>query len=332
VTLRFPALGTPLLPEPEVDQADPYLLRVPDPAAAGYPYYLYVTSPGFPVYGSEDLVGWRSLGPSMQPASPAWHWAPCVRYVDGLERPWVMLYSRGKGAGEVLGHQEHRIRRADSLRPEGPFVDSGEVVTEGLDFAIDPDVYAKPDGSLWLAYATDYVEDEPYGTGIAEAPVTPDLRALAGPPRTIARASSTWQVYDPARVMPWKRIPGVDWSRGDTVRWHCLEGPVGLTSPRGEQVMLYSGGNFTGSYGIGVARESPGGRWQDLSTEPATRILQTAPELGVYGPGHCSALVQPDGGAYVCFHFRTAPEALRQFAILALRWDDQGLPTLLGGD
>lgn len=324
----FPPLGTPLLPEPDVDQADPFLLRAPASARTAQTYYLYVTSPGFPVYGSDDLTAWRSLGQSMPPSSPAWHWAPCVRYVEGLARPWVMLYSRGKGAGAVLGHQDHRIRRADSQEPEGPFVDSGEVLSADVDFAIDPDVYTKPDGSHWMAYATDFVRDEPYGTGVAEAEITPDLCALTGPQRTVARASSDWQVYDPARVMPWKRIPGVDWARGDTVRWHCLEGPVGLTSPQGGQVMLYSGGNFTGSYGIGVAVELPGGQWRDLSTDPVSRLLQTAPDLGFHGPGHCSALVQPDGSSYVCFHFRTSPAALRQFAILPLRWDDRGLPVI----
>ena len=38
-------------------------------------------------------------------------------------------------------HIGHAIRRADAVAPEGPFQDSGEVLTPDLDFAIDPDVY-----------------------------------------------------------------------------------------------------------------------------------------------------------------------------------------------
>jgi hypothetical protein len=85
-----------------------------------------------------------------------------------------------------------------------------------------------------LAWAMDVVEDEPYGTGIVEARVSPDLRRIAGPVRVLARPSLPWHLFDAARTMPWKAIPGVDWERGDTVRWSTVEGPVGgLVSPLG---------------------------------------------------------------------------------------------------
>lgn len=53
-----------------------------------------------------------------------------------LKRPFVMLYSRAIGI-ETQAHIGHTIRRADSDRPEGPFVDSGHVLTPDIDFAID---------------------------------------------------------------------------------------------------------------------------------------------------------------------------------------------------
>ncbi len=161
----------------------------------------------FPVYGSDDLVGWHRLGRALRTEHWGSHWAPCVRWVPGLARPYVMLYSRAIGVGEE-GHIGHAIRRADATKPEGPFVDSGHALTPDLDFAIDPDVYRLPDGSLKVAFAMDFVADEPYGTGIVEADIDEALTELRSAPRVLARPRFDWQVYEPARVMPWKSIPG----------------------------------------------------------------------------------------------------------------------------
>jgi glycosyl hydrolase family 43 len=314
--------GVPLCPEPAVDQGDPFLLEAPA-GTHGHRFYVYVSGPGFPVYGSDDLTDWRRLGDSRPAGGDAWSWAPCIRYVAGLHRPWVMLYSRARGAGEVDGHRGHRILRADSERPEGPFVDSGEVLTPDLDFAIDPDVSADPaGGGPLLTFAADYVADQPYGTGLFEAAVRPDLRGLASPPRPVARPRSEWQLYDGARSMPWKEIPGVSWAAGETVRWYTMEGPAALLSPGGRRTLLYSGGNFTGFYGVGVLQADPSGRWMDLSPTPQDCLLAPMPERGVYGPGHCSVLATPAGPdpQVLCFHFRTAPGAPRQFGILPLSW------------
>lgn len=315
--------GTPLAPDPDTDQGDPFLVEVPPGVDGPARYLVFVSGGGFPVYGSDDLVRWTRLGTSLPAAGEAWTWAPCVTYVAGLERPWVMLYSRAAGAGDVEGHRGHRIRRADSVAPAGPYEDSGEVLTPDTDFAIDPDVRLHPGGAV-LTFATDYVDEEPYGTGLAEAPLDAQLRRMTGPVVPVARARSDWQVYDPARSMPWKQIAGVDWRSGATVRWHTMEGPVSLLSPGGVPTMLYSGGNFTGFYGIGVLRRE-GGRWVDTSPTPEDCLLAPVPELGLHGPGHCSVL-DTDGGQLLCFHFRTSPDAPRQFGIVPLRWDENDRP------
>jgi Glycosyl hydrolases family 43 len=327
--------GIPLCPEPDVDQGDPYLVEAPADAS-GYRFYIYVSGPGFPVYGSNDLAAWRRIGDSLPDGSDAWSWAPCVRYVAGLPRPWVMLYSRAAGTGEVDGHREHRILRADSERPQGPFVDSGEVLTPELDFAIDPDVSADPaGGGPLLTFAADYVEDEPYGTGLVQAAISPDLRGLTTAPRPLARPRSEWQLYDRARSMPWKAIPGVSWAAGDTVRWYTMEGPAAVLSPGGRPTVLYSGGNFAGFYGIGVLQQDPAGRWEDLSPTVDDCLLAPMPERGVYGPGHCSVLTTgagPTRRQVLCFHFRTAPGAPRQFGILPLSWAGERPFCAVGGE
>jgi hypothetical protein len=317
--------GVPLCPEPEVDQGDPFLVEAPPSTPGAFRYFVYVSSAGFPVYGSRNLLDWTRIGDSLPSAAGgAWCWAPCVRHLPGLARPWVMLYSRAHGAGELDGHRGHRIRRADSERPEGPFVDSGEVLTADLDFAIDPEVHGGPGGPL-LTFAADYVEDEPYGTGLVQAPVSADLRRLTGPVRPVARPRWDWQVYDPARSLPWKAIPGVSWAGGRTVRWYTMEGPVALVSPAGRPTMLYSGGNYAGFYAIGVLQRARAG-WVDLSRTPEQCLLAPAPERGLHGPGHASVLEIAIGRQLLCFHFRTSPHAPRQFGIVPLAWDDSDLP------
>jgi hypothetical protein len=88
----------PLYPE-DYDQGDPYLLSLPASAGARFRYYVYVTGENarwgraFRVYASHDLLHWEALGAALIADVRRAHWAPCVRYVPGLERPYDMLYA-----------------------------------------------------------------------------------------------------------------------------------------------------------------------------------------------------------------------------------------------
>ena len=326
------AFYRPLCPENR-DQGDPYVIAAPPEARTRYRYYTYVTGENaatgraFPAYGSDDLLTWQPLGETLEADTGRAHWAPCVRHVPGLPRPFVMLYSRGQGLGEAA-HIGHQIRRAHATSPEGPFVDSGHVLTPRLDFAIDPDVYRRADGTLCLAFATDYVLDAPLGTGLAEATIADDLTALTSQPQALARARYRWQVYDAARKLPWMTIPGVNWQT-DTVVWHTLEGPVGgLVSPSGQDVYLYSGGCFFDYYAVGALLRNPDGQIVDVTNESEHFLLQPDPARGFYGPGHCSWLRDHDGDEYLMFHARyRAPDAPRQMSLAPLRWGPDGFPS-----
>jgi GH43 family beta-xylosidase len=334
-----PVSYRPLYPE-AADQGDPYLLAVPEGVAADFRYYVYVTrdetSDGrggrasaevFPAFASNDLVTWTPLGPSLEgDATKHAFWAPCVRYVPGLARPYVMLYSHGAGIGEQA-HVGHQIRRADAERPEGPFVDTGHVLTPDADFAIDADVYRAPDGSLRMAYAADFVDDEPFGTGIVEVAVSDDLTRILSAPAVLARPSEDWHLFHGARLMPWKRIPGVDW-RTDTVRWSTVEAPVGgLVNPRGRRVWLYSGGCYFGFYAVGALVEDDAGRPVNVTRGDRGFVLRSMPEHGFYAPGHCAWFRTPDGRDWLITHARFgSPDAPRNATIVELRWDVDGLP------
>jgi len=334
-----PASYRPLFPEP-ADQGDPYLLAIPEGVAADYRYYVYVTrdqtsdgrggtaTPGaFPAFASHDLATWHPLGPTLDGDATRYaFWAPCVRYVAGLERPYVMLYSHGAGIGEQA-HIGHQIRRADSDRPEGPFTDTGHVLTPDTDFAIDADVYPGPDGSLRMAYATDFVDRAPFGTGIVEVAVSDDLTRVLSSPALLARPSEEWHLFDGARSMPWKDIPGVDW-RTDTVRWSTIEGPVGgLVNPRGRRVYLYSGGCYFGFYAVGALVEDDAGTLVNVTRDGRRFVLGSLPEHGFHAPGHCDWFRAADGREWLVTHARFgSPEAPRNAALVELRWDEDGLP------
>jgi hypothetical protein len=310
-----------MFPEQDVDQGDPFLFEAPaGSGGAGFRFYVIVTSPGFPVYGSDrpaEAGSWVRVGDSFPGVgADPWAWAPCVRYVPELDRPWVMLYSLAAGAGDPQGHQFHKIRRADSVLPGGPYRDSGEVLTADVPFAIDPDVTERADGSLFLSCAADYTDAVPYGTGLFEAPISADLRELLEPLRPMARATAEWQVYLPERSLPWLTIDGVDWAGGGTVAWHTMEGPACLVSPDGRDFALYSGGNFADLYAIGLLARDDSGKWADLSVDYADCLLSQRPADHLWGPGHCSV-----AGGFVAYHYREEPGLPRQFAIATMTWD-----------
>lgn len=321
----------PLYPE-ATDQGDLFILAVPEAAGARFRNYVYTTGGdlaaggAFPVYASDDLATWKRLPDALGTGVVAAHWAPCVVYLAELERPYVMLYSRAVGLGEEA-HVGHVIRRADSTAPEGPFVDTGHELTADLDFAIDPDIYRAADGTLRIAFARDFDQDEPYGTGIGEAPISADLTRIVGPTRVLARPRFDWQVYDPARVMPWKIIPGwIERPAGCSgTRSRLRSG--GLTAPDGGPVYLYSGGCFWGYYAVGALVRDAAGEPVDVTDGERGFVIRPRPEDGFYAPGHCSWLRLPSGEEYLMLHARFgSADAPRPMCLARLRWTEAGLP------
>lgn len=323
-------LYKPLCPQDQ-DQGDPYILEIPAEAGTTFRFYVYVTGDtptggkAFPCYGSHDLAQWEALGPCLEVALVSAHWAPCVQYIPGLEFPFVMIYSRSIGVGEEA-HVGHLLYRAHAKDPEGPFVDSGECLTPDVDFAIDADIYRLRDGSLKIAYALDF-HDEPYGTGIVEAGISEDLRQLTSEPRVLARPKYDWQVYDAARVMPWKQIPGVDWA-ADKIRWSTIEGPVGgLVSPQGMSIYLYSGGCFFGFYAVGAIVDDPKLGPVDVTDGNGDFVLGGDPDHGFFAPGHNTWIKLAGGEEFLMTHARFgSPDATRQFCLVPLKWNEEGLP------
>lgn len=285
--------------------ADPFVLKV------DADYYAYGTgsvidSRAFQVLASTDLVNWRSCGAALElfwvPPEARDAWAPEV--VRGDDGTFYMYYSLGNG------DKNHRIRVARADRPEGPFHDSGRVLTEHEPFAIDPHPFRDADGTWYLFYARDFLDGERVGTAIAVDRLT-DMVTLEGNWRTVVRASADWQIFLANR------------SIYDAVYdWYAVEGPF-VRKKNGRYYCFYSGGAWEQpNYGVSYAvADSPLGPYDDRGAEPS--ILKSVPDR-VIGPGHNSVVEGPDGDDYIVYHAWDPGRSARSMCIDRLRWSTDG--------
>src|SRR3954466_319820 len=143
--------------------ADPFVLRV------GKTYWAYGTAPAaedgkqFPVLQSHDLATWTYAGHALQPLrEPAGvnYWAPEV--AAGDDGRFYLYYS----ATTSQSDEHHRLRVAIAEHPAGPFVDSGAMILPDAGFTIDASPFRdSKTGRSYLFFASDFTDDQPYGTG-----------------------------------------------------------------------------------------------------------------------------------------------------------------------
>ena len=292
--------------------ADPLVLRTKDC------YYAYGTDgPSafarkqsgreFPILQSFDLQSWTFVGGALQMPDglrSLAYWAPEVAESGGV---YYMFYSAGANEG-----QDHKIRVATSEKPEGPFVGGDRPLIHDEPFSIDAHAFRDPQtGNWYLFFAKDYF-DEPVGTGIAVVPMN-DLGAVGGAITPLLRAQSDWQIYERDRFWYDRRWPV----------WYCVEGPF-VVFRQNKYWMFYSGGNWHAEhYGIGCAvADQVTGPYVDARVQQGASVLKTGD--GLYGPGHCSIVVGPDGEDRICYHAWDSEYKARQMHLRSLKWTSDG--------
>jgi hypothetical protein len=222
----------------------------------------------------------------------------------------------------------HRLRRAVADRPEGPFIDQGEVPLElETEFAIDADVYQKYDRQSgrpehFLAYVVEFWNEPRVGVGIVEVRLGSDLARPVSAPRVLVKPSLDVQMYERGRSMPWQ-VGRRDWAAGETVDWHCIEAPIGgLVSPAGSPYYLNSFGSYKDdTYAVGAIREEADGSLTDLATQ-GHAVLRSGVLPGISSAGHPS-LVTPN---LLVSHGRFSPGGERQAFFVPLLWDGDDRP------
>jgi beta-xylosidase len=300
--------------------ADPYILKYKDE------YWAYGTGMRqgdgryFPILHSTDLVHWEIAGGALEPlGEPAGraYWAPEVVEQDGI---FHMYYSASNNESD----DSHRLRKATSTHPAGPFRDHGYPLLPDEGFSIDAHVFQDPkDGQWYLFFAKDFF-DERVGTGIAVVPLDRDMRTPLDRPRTVIRASSDWHIYERNRS-----IYGRTWEA-----WHTIEGPFVLYHS-GLYYCLYSGGSWQSmDYGVGFGvAEHPLGPYRDAWNTEGPAVLRGVPGH-VLGPGHCSVTAGRDGKSeFLVYHAWDVERTARRMCIDPLVWeshDDYDHPRCLG--
>jgi len=295
--------------------ADPFVLKTD----LGYFAYgtdgpdrptLHQTGREFPVLFSQDLVSWSKVGGALEvpPSDKDDHgfWAPEVAFANGV---YTMFYSSGGVEG-----QGHQIQTAIAERASGPFVGMGAPIIPSEPFSIDAHPFCDPlDGRWYLFFAKDFF-DEPVGTGIAAVPLSRDLSQIEDAPKAVFRAQSNWQVFQRDR----------EWYGRLWPTWHCVEGPF-VVYQNERYWMFYSGGNWhADEYGVGCAvAETVLGPYTDPRVKSGPSILRTA--NGLYGPGHNSVVVGPDGEDRICFHAWDSDYRARTLHTAKLKWISGGV-------
>jgi Glycosyl hydrolases family 43 len=314
----------PAPPVPEGGYQNPVFASpgAPDPGvldvgSAHSDYFVFHTGGRFPMLRSPDLVNWTPAGTALQ-ARPGWAastgdwnpWAPSVIERDGPcpgaggPRCFVMFHVARHG---TLVPPTNCIGVAVSPLPEGPYRSLGPLTfTDGrLDASdrppgcgddagysnIDPAPFVDDDGQAYLYLSTGRRCETPapnaecpWDRWISVIPLEDDLLTASGPRQPLFNATTPgWEVgsFGPVVENPWVV------KRGSTY------------------LMLYSGGAYTGRYGMGYATSnSPIGPYVKSASNP---VLAEAE--GVLSPGGGMPVTGPRGGDWLVYHGRRGNRA-----------------------
>jgi beta-xylosidase len=289
-------LGNPLLPT--VTIADPTIRQVGDR------FYLYATDagatePGFAVWSSPDLQTWTSHGMALRFADVGWArrepWAPdCIQVGDRF-----LFYFCA----------DSQVGVAEASDPAGPYRDClGQPLVPFADdlSSIDPMVFRDDDGRSYLLW----------GSGPATW--------LEGKVATVNRCLFIRELAPDLLSFIGEIHP--------TVCSHPMhiEGSY-LIKRAGRYILFWSAGNWNASDGINDYRvcaamaEHPLGPYTPLEAP----ILESAPELGLIGPGHNSILHLADEDRWLIVYHAHNGNEVRHLCIDELSFDAKGCPQRL---
>ncbi len=267
----------PLIPQ----RADPQLLRHAD----GW-YYLMATVPEYDrlelrrarsiagLATAEPLVLWRrhEQGPMSRHI-----WAPELHFIDGR---WFVYFS----AGEAAEPWKIRLWVLENASPDplqGEWIERGQIKTQWDTFTLDATTFEHR-GRRYLVWAQTDPASRDHSTDLylsrMAGPTT-----LQGPQLRLSRPEYAWE----------------------RVRHAVNEAPAVLVS-HGRVLIAYSAAGTGAEYCLGLLWADEGA---DLLNARSWRkspgpVFETSAESGIYGPGHNSFVVEPDGRVLNVYHAR----------------------------
>lgn len=317
-------------------EPDPYVL---DNGGHHNDYWLYRTGNLFPMLHSRDLVHWSSAGTALS-ALPTWvvqsgDWHPWAPSVVNVSQPcpgtsssscYVMFY-----VGLSAQTDANCVAVATSTSPAGPFSDQGPLSNGTLDTSgrpigcgddsgfgvIDPSPFVDPATHLpYLYVSEDWACPQP-------STYCTQTNGHLQPTISVIPLSSNFLQAAGPRTPLFSGDPGSWENAGTSVP--TVEGPSALLH-NGTYYVLYSGGNWRTTYGMGYATgPSPVGPFTKSSRNPI--LTRTATVLS---PGGGDDLVTgPHGRTWLVYHGRSGSyAALRTLRIDPFSWT----PTASGPD
>lgn len=310
LTLIFVALAT-LAPQTayvaspadeESTLVNPLLPSGPDPWVTykdGYYYYMSTTGINLTVWRTRSIADLRRAErkvvwepPSAGPYSRDL-WAPELHFLRGK---WYIYFAADSGS-----NQTHRLWVIENSSPDpfqGSWVFKGKVADTSDKWAIDASVF-EDGGQLYLVWSG--WEGDENGTQSIY----------------IARLKNPWTVAGKrTRIStpeyPWEEVGDVDQRKqpGDPPHINVNEGPEVLLHG-GKVFLVYSASAcWTDYYELGILSAASGSNLLDPFswTKSRTPVFQSAPQNGVYAPGHNSFFRSPDGKEdWIMYHANSAP-------------------------
>ena len=300
-----------------------YAGDMPDPSVEriGSYYYAFGTTGNnrlldgriFTLLRSRNLVDWQPLGGALVPPSENvnyQYWAPSIAENQGK---YYLYYAMG---GVEPEHFVIRVGISD--KPQGPYLDSGAILTdcESNRFTIDPFPFRDSDGRWYLFYACDFPYESPglhAGTGIVVDRLI-NMTRLGCDRQVVVRPAYDWTLYESNR---WMSV------FDGTFNWHTIEGPCVLKH-NGKFYCFYSGSNWqTSRYGEDyVVADNPLGPYTGAGDR--ARALHGIPDK-VRGPGGISIVTGPDRKSqFIVYHAWDQQMKKRQMCIDRLVWTSEG--------
>lgn len=263
------------------ERADPHVMRHTD----GW-VYLMATVPAYDrlelrrarsVAGlatAEPQVVWRrhAQGPM------SWHiWAPELHFIDGR---WFIYFS----AGEAREPWKIRLWVLENTSPDpmqGTWVERGQVKTAWETFTLDATVFEHR-GQRYMAWAQTDPAAGNHSTDIYLSRMGSPT-ALVGPQVRLTRPEYSWE----------------------RVRHSVNEAPAVLQHG-GRVFMTYSAAGTGAEYCLGLLWADDGADLMNPASwhKSPGPVFSSSPENGLYGPGHNSFLVEPDGTVLNLYHAR----------------------------
>ena len=269
-------------------------------------YLEFHTGSLFPMLRSTDLMHWTPAGsalrrkPSWVTDAGDWHpWAPSVihtshpcpgassgscyvMYFTALSQTWGVNCIGVATAATASGPYTARDQplQLTSAAPTDEPIGCGDAGGQGN---IDPSPFIDSDGNAYLYMSSDTVASNglsQYQPVISVVPLTSDLLAASG-----------------GRTALFSGDPGT-WEAANAPT-PVVEGPT-MVKHNGTYYLMYSGGTWRGSYGMGYAiSTSPVG---GFIKQPTRLLTETA---SVLSPGGGDSLVTgPHGGTWLVYHGR----------------------------